>query len=135
RSPIFPYTTLFRSRDCWEEGGCMRLSTALLAIFSCVSIGSSLIAQVSTSTILGVVNDQSGAAMAGAQVTVKDMGTGLDYVVSTGTDGNYIVENVKPGQYRVSATKPGFKETVLQGINILVGERARINIQMELGAV
>src|SRR5262249_31190584 len=123
----FGQTGALRSVVAWRRRN-MRLTKALPVLVSAVLVGSILIAQVSTSTILGTITDQSGAAMAGVQVTVRDLGTAFEYVLNTGADGNYIAENLKPGQYQVSASKPGFKETVLQGINVLVGQRARLDI-------
>jgi hypothetical protein len=45
------------------------------------------LAQLDTGTILGTVTDSSGAVVAGAHVDVKNAGTAVSTIVTTGSDG------------------------------------------------
>ena len=45
------------------------------------------VAQVTTATIRGQVNDYSGAAVAGAAVIVEDLRTGIDHAYTTNGNG------------------------------------------------
>ncbi len=92
-------------------------------------------AQVTTSTILGTVKDESGAVLPGASVTVADLGTGSARTTISGADGGYVVESLKPGEYQVTAVLDGFKETILTGIHVQVAQRARVDVTLEVGAV
>jgi hypothetical protein len=51
----------------------------------------SLSAQTFRGTILGTVTDPTGAVVAGAKVTVKNTGTGLERASETSGDGSYSV--------------------------------------------
>src|SRR5438270_11186709 len=113
----------------------MRFTKAVAIALTLTWTFSTALAQVTTSTILGTVTDRSGATIPDVRVTVKDVGTGFERVVTTGADGTYVVENLKPGQYQVSASKTGFNEKVISGITVAVDQRARIDVQLEVGAV
>jgi hypothetical protein len=113
----------------------MHYRKALLIFGGLLWMISTATAQVTNSTILGAVTDQSGAVVADAQVTVTDVATGNQRTVKTGGDGVYIVENLKPGPYELGVSKAGFKEKKLTGIVVQVSQRARIDISMELGTV
>src|ERR1700687_4074705 len=113
----------------------MRYWKALLILSGLFWMVSTATAQVTNSTILGAVTDQSGAVVADAEVTVTDLATGNQRTVKTGVDGGYIVENLKPGAYEIVAAKVGFKEKRITGIVLQVSQRARIDIAMDLGSV
>jgi hypothetical protein len=106
-----------------------------LLLMSSLLMATSMMAQVSTSTILGTVTDQSRANVPDVQVKITDVGTGFEWTTTTDANGNYIVENLKPGQYKIAANKAGFKEKTTTGITVLVGQRARFDIEMEVGEV
>jgi Carboxypeptidase regulatory-like domain len=65
--------------------------------------------------VSGVVQDQSGAVLPGAQVELRAAGsaTAAQSVVSDAS-GNFKFERVAPGVYEVHATFPGFKEMIAQ---------------------
>jgi len=86
-------------------------------------------------TVSGVVEDASGAAVSGAAVTVTSLETGVSRVVTTGQAGAYTVLSLPVGLFEVKAAKEGFKTTVRTGINLIVGERAVVNLRLELGEV
>ena len=67
----------------------------------------SLSAQTFRGTILGTVTDPTGAVVAGAKVTVKNVGTGLERTTETSADGSYSFPVVHPGKYQVLALDPG----------------------------
>ncbi|PYU16523.1 MAG: hypothetical protein DMG29_04000, partial [Acidobacteria bacterium] len=67
------------------------------------------VAQVSTSTITGSVQDSSGATVPGAKVVVKNEGTGATYETTTTSAGTYTVSSLIPGLYTITVTHAGFK--------------------------
>lgn len=115
------------------KGGIMKYARAILLAISLLIVSISM-AQVSTSAIVGVVTDPSGAVMGGVTVTVTDATTGSQRIAPTTGDGNYIIDNIKPGTYSISAAKIGFREQILTGITVEVGQRARIDITMVVGS-
>src|ERR671920_41005 len=75
-------------------------------------IASNLFAQFETSSVLGTVKDTSDAVLAGARVTLTNLGTNISVTRDTDENGSYEFVNVKPGRYKVSAEKQGFSISV-----------------------
>jgi Carboxypeptidase regulatory-like domain/TonB dependent receptor/TonB-dependent Receptor Plug Domain len=90
-------------------------------------------AQTFRGTILGTVTDSSGAAVPGATVTVKNMGTGLVRTVTTSDDGSYAVPELPIGSYSVTAEKSGFKLGVVTGIAVEVSSERRADVVLQPG--
>src|SRR3981189_3283783 len=59
-----------------------------------------------TSTVRGVMTDDSGAVVPAASVTLT--GSGKTRTAQTQADGSYTFPGVAPGQYHVKAAFPGF---------------------------
>ncbi len=92
-------------------------------------------AQVEKGSITGVVIDESGAAVAGAKVTVTKLNTRVQSVLDTNSQGNYSVPFLAHGEYSVTAEKPGFALERITGINLRVGLTATINLTLRTGAL
>ena len=90
-------------------------------------------AQEAGGTIVGTVTDPSGAAIANANMTVRNVATGVERVVPTNTDGLYVVPNLVPGSYQIKADATGFASTVMNDIVLTVGERREINVSLKVG--
>jgi hypothetical protein len=84
-------------------------------------------------TISGRVEDASGAAVSGANVTVKGMETGAMRVGTTDPTGNYRVLALPIGRYEISAEKEGFKAAVRTEVKLDVGEEAVLNLRLGVG--
>jgi hypothetical protein len=91
-------------------------------------------AQVAAS-ITGVVTDPSGAAIPAATVTTKNLETGAVRSATTNDAGRYLVLSLPVGQYEVRVTKAGFKEEVRSGIQLAIGQEARVDLNLQVGAV
>src|SRR6516225_7954913 len=92
-----------------------------------------LMAQTTYGQVTGTVTDQSGAAVADAQVTLTNIGTTEKRAQSSGTDGVYIFVNILPGKYRVDAEKTGFKRVSNPEVVVEVGQTARIDLALQVG--
>jgi hypothetical protein len=88
-----------------------------------------------TASIAGVVTDPSGAPIAAATVTTKNLETGALRNAMTDGTGRYLVLALPVGQYEVRATKAGFKEAVRSGIELAIGQEARVDLNLQVGAV
>ena len=91
-------------------------------------------AQVGAS-ISGLVADATGAAVAGATITVKSVETGATRTATSDSNGNYHLAQLPLGLQEIRAEKAMFKTTVRTGIELVVGEDAVVNITLEVGAV
>jgi hypothetical protein len=94
--------------------------------------GMPLRAQV-TAAIAGTVEDPSGAGVSGAMVTVKSVETGATRSTTTDSEGHYTFLSLPLGPQEVKAEKSGFKSVVRTGIDLVVGQEAVVNLQLEVG--
>src|SRR5215831_9256227 len=92
-------------------------------------------AQVSTGTILGVVQDPSGAVIPGVSVAVKNLDTGIVRTVTTDEGGRYTAPNLSSGNYEVEGQLAGFQTEVRTGISLSVGREAVVNLALKVGQV
>src|SRR5437763_8801204 len=75
----------------------------------CFLIVSAAHAQEDRGTILGRITDPTGAALAGAAITVENIETGVKTASLTNDQGSFLVPSLPAGRYRVAVESPGFK--------------------------
>jgi len=92
-------------------------------------------AQVLYGTILGTVEDASGALVPNAKVTVTEKATGFSRETTSDSAGNYTIPSVPIGTYTVKISANGFKTLTREGVVLNVNTTARINAALEVGAV
>lgn len=92
-------------------------------------------AQSNTGTIVGTATDDSGAAIPGATVTTKNLGTGEVRTVTTGGSGEYTIPNLQIGHYSITVTHDGFAPSQIADTELQVAQRATINPVLHVGAV
>jgi len=93
-----------------------------------------LSAQVDTGVLTGVVQDNGGAVVPGARVTVLNTGTGARVELTTNDSGLYVSPPMPAGTYRVEAVHTGFRG-VARVVQLNVAERLGVNFSLEVGAV
>ena len=86
-----------------------------------------------SAAISGTVTDPSGAVVAGANVTVANVDTGLMRAVVTDGMGRYRVLLLPVGLYEVHVKQPGFPEEVRTGVHLAVGQAAEVDLALRLG--
>ncbi|MGC2357077.1 MAG: carboxypeptidase regulatory-like domain-containing protein [Candidatus Acidiferrum sp.] len=90
-------------------------------------------AQLDTGSIVGVVQDKSGAVVPDAKVTVTNLKTGRVYEVQTNPTGEYEVPGLPAGLYKVVAEHEGFKTRVVDGIVLYATDRRAVNATLDVG--
>jgi Carboxypeptidase regulatory-like domain len=90
---------------------------------------------VAIAQISGVVSDESGAALPGVEVQVKQTTTGLTRFVITGERGDYVLPNLPVGPYELEAKLQGFSTYQQSGLTLQVGASPTINITLKVGAL
>ncbi|HKE23269.1 MAG TPA: carboxypeptidase regulatory-like domain-containing protein [Bryobacteraceae bacterium] len=107
-----------------------RLLSALLLLFvSIVPVS----AQTMFGRISGTVSDQSGAAIAGASVTVTNTDTQAARTVTTDDRGFYVSDNLPIGPYTVAADHPGFKRSQKTGNFVVADGRLSVDFKLQVG--
>ncbi len=94
-----------------------------------------LAAQSNLASVTGVVVDSTGAVIPAAQVIVENTETGIRTAASTNEAGLYTAFSLIPGTYRVAVEAEGFRRFVREGLELETGVQARIDVELELGAV
>lgn len=117
------------------------LTRFLLGIFTLAALTAFGILNVSAQSqalngqIEGVVTDSNGAAVPNATVTGRDIGTGAERTVTTDSSGVYRLPLLPLGTYRVTVEAPNFKRLIREGITIVTGQTATVDISLETGGV
>lgn len=88
-------------------------------------------AQTTTGTLAGTVSDETGAALPGVTVVIKNVDTGTTRSLTTGGSGRYRASALEPGSYEVSATLSGFQTNVRRALALTMGQE--INVTQVLG--
>ena len=100
----------------------------------CVLLGflaSAALAQ--EATIVGTVTDPTGQAIPNATITITATGTAQVRRLASNDTGQFVAPDLHIGQYIVRVEAPGFKSVDRTGIALAVGDRSRIDVQMQIG--
>lgn len=92
-------------------------------------------AQTFRGTILGTVMDQTEAPIPGAQVTVKNQGTGLSRATTTDETGQFHVPELPIGNYAVTVEKSGFETMTLGDVSVGVAGERRVDVTLKPGRI
>jgi hypothetical protein len=112
------------------------ITVCACTLLACVLVVSPRIyAQVAGATLSGTVTDQSGAVVAGAQVSTKNTGTGISVTVNANSDGFYSAPNLQPGTYQVTTSATGFATNVRSGVVLTVGAQQVLNTSLQVGQI
>jgi Carboxypeptidase regulatory-like domain len=105
------------------------------AMAAVILLAGAVFAQTFRGTILGTVTDASGALVAGAKVSVKNVNTGLERTTETSGDGSYSVPELPIGSYTVTISQTGFQTAVTSGVSVDVATERRVDAQLKTGQV
>jgi hypothetical protein len=110
--------------------------SGVATIFSILALAGSLFGQGQDRGIItGIVTDKSGAAVAGATVTITDEATGVKTVVSTTSAGNFSTPPLVLGIYKVRVEMAGFKISEQSGVSVASGATVRVDSTLDVGQV
>jgi hypothetical protein len=107
----------------------------LLLLLSLAVLPGTLLAQTTTGTIVGEVQDDTGAALANASVKLTLVANGTTRDTRTNGAGAFSAPVIPPGIYSIMVTSPGFADKTLNGITLLVDQTLSLTIKMQPGTV
>jgi Carboxypeptidase regulatory-like domain len=125
----------FTGTESAKKGGlymhAMKIRWGLLLV---LGLGTALPmrAQVAGATLSGTVTDTSGAVIVNAQVSVRNLATGVTQSTTTNTDGFYSVHNLLPGNYQVTFVAKGFA-TKAAAATLTVGLKQILSVSLSVG--
>ena len=116
---------------------CLRKYTFLLValLLAACALPTAVWGQATSGTISGTVTDQSGAAVAGAAVSVRSLDTNVTRSATTAADGRFSFPALIVGPYELTAELRGFTKYVRGPINLVLNQEAVINPELKPAAV
>src|SRR5262245_33096667 len=91
--------------------------------------------QLGAGAINGVVSDETGGAVPGAQVRVVSGATGLSRDTTTGSAGTFSVPVLPPGTYEVTVALDGFAPWRAQSVEVNVGGSTTMQVTLQAAGV
>ncbi len=94
----------------------------------------SLMAQIESATVSGLVLDSSGLPIPAAVVTARETTTNVSRETITNAAGHYAFPFLKPGGYEIRANKANFKQAT-SSLTAQVNQSARLDFSLEVGRI
>jgi Carboxypeptidase regulatory-like domain/TonB-dependent Receptor Plug Domain len=116
-----------RAIAMWTLAGVLFVLVLLLSPFAAY-------AQNYAGSVRGTVTDPSGAAVAGATVTLRDVGTNATTETTTTDTGGYSFGNVSVGVYEVTVKAGSFKEYLAKDVEVHVSTSTEVNAKLTMGS-
>ena len=105
------------------------MKKTILSLLLLLVVGVSGFAQVTTSTISGIVKTEKGETLPGATVQVVHVPTGTKYGASTNLSGKYVVPAVRVGgPYKVIVSFVGFNQNEQSDVNTSLGVTTNVDV-------
>src|SRR5262245_23780402 len=113
------------------------LSRGIVVALVCVLVVPSLVAAQNriTGQVVGTVKDSSGAVVAGAELVLIDVATGVSAEAKSGKDGGFVFPNLQPGKYTLTATLSGFQPITLQEVEVQTSRSTDLIMQFQPAGV
>src|SRR6267154_335418 len=115
----------------WSAKAGLLFFGTLLAIMLLGFESKPVYGQVEAGTVSGTVKDSTGAVVAGASVTAKNLATGAERSAQSGDNGQYSVAGLNPGTYEVSVSSSGFAPFKARA-EVSVGGRTTVDAQLTI---
>jgi Carboxypeptidase regulatory-like domain len=100
----------------------------VIVLLSCLSL-----AQTGTSSVRGTISDKTGAAVAGAKVTITNTGQALERETQTNASGEYTFLALPPGSYNLSVEKAGFRTFQRNSMQLAVDVPLTSDVSLVVG--
>jgi hypothetical protein len=107
------------------------LACCSLVLFSAIFAGG----QTGTTSLRGVVLDNSSAAVLGARITLANSGQGLQRSTRSNSSGEYEFVGLPPGTFTLTVEKDGFGKYEQPDLQLLVNVPASVNVKLQVGSV
>jgi len=91
--------------------------------------------QVLYGSVVGTIQDASGAVVPKATVTITNTGTGQTRETVADEAGRYSILNLPAGSYELKVTSAGFRALTKTGVEVAINSVTRVDAKLELGQV
>ena len=123
----------FRGRvSVVARGFVSKLSAVAVWLLACVASVSSVNAQSTFASVLGMVKDPGGLLVPGAKITLISLEDQSSRDMVSDGDGNFQFMNVKSGRYEITAQADGFAVFKLASIQLDARQTLRTDISLKV---
>src|SRR5688572_11528788 len=111
-----------------------KLITYLSAFLLTVAICATVAAQ-GRATLRGSVNDEAGAVIVGATVTLADAAGGTPKTATSGADGGFVFNGLTPGKYMIHAEAGGFSASEPVEVEVTAARRDPLTLTLKVAEI
>src|SRR5262245_50458511 len=112
--------------------GLVTLAVTTIIIFLCFA--ALAFGQRTTATVAGIVTDESGATVPGAEVIARNLATAVERSVTSNDLGYYVLTALPAGRYSLTVKKTGFQSQIVPEIVLEVDQNATVNLALKIGS-
>lgn len=112
-----------------------KVITAFFFVATIVLVGQRTFAQSTFGSIVGTVQDQTGAVIGRTSVVVRNVDENISQKQESNGSGEFLFLNLKPGNYEISASRNGFNRTLISDIHLDARQERRVNLQLSIEKV
>ncbi len=105
----------------------------LTVLAVCLLSATQAFGQTALATVTGTVRDPSGAVIANAPVTLRNLANGQIYTAASSAAGNYTVSQLPIGDYDLNVEVAGFKTYSHTSFHLAANQTMREDVQLEVG--
>lgn len=87
----------------------------------------------STASIDGLITDEHGALISGAEITAGNAGIGVVRLAVTDDSGRYQIAALPIGDYQLEVRAKGFKTRIVEHVRIEVAQRLTQDVELQVG--
>ena len=110
-----------------------RNSRLLPVVIALVALMVSPVCSQNYVSLSGIVKDQTGAAVPGADVTITNQGTNASQALVTSDVGTFRATQLLPALYEMRVAMMGFQTYVARDVKVNVGEEYSLNVTLDVG--
>lgn len=105
--------------------------------FSCFCLAMPIVAwgQSTFGSIIGTVQDTSGASVPGVAVTATNLNDNSTRSALTDSAGEYQILNLRPGAYQIVGSKESFSNATIAGVTLDARQQLRADLKLELAGI
>ena len=92
------------------------------------------LAQSTFGSIRGTAQDESGAVIPGATVTVHSLDESFNRQATTDNEGQFVIENLKAGHYKLTIHHDGFADSIVNSTALEARQDLRVPVKMEVAS-
>ena len=107
----------------------------ILRLSVLATAATALVTAQDTASLTGTVRDTTGAAVVGAEVSIKNAATGALRQVKSNSSGEYVAASLPAASYDITVSAPGFRKYHAEGVILRVAQDARIDVALQVGNV